>query len=191
MHRAPPNGPAPYRIHLDTPPDGPANAFAPWWARHGVDVCAYVLKSRWYLKELSEDLRAMYNEFLSGNHRQRGIHPIIYVARLTHFLRKMEIFQYIYRKMDGILAVSLEMQERDMRELETEIELWRCASTSRTLISDLFKRLDAVVKSNPAYPDDPPELIWTVVMSGITDIEGFLHETADIEEFLRDRARMQ
>ena len=139
----------------------------------------------------------MYNEFLTGRERERGWHPIIYVARLTLFLRKMENFQDIYRKMDGILAVSLEMQERDMQErdmqeLETEIELWRCASTSRTLISDLFKRLDAVVKSNPAYPDaSPPELIWTVVMSGITDIEGFLHETADIEEFLRDRARMQ
>ena len=133
----------------------------------------------------------MYNEFLSGNHRQLGLHPTIYVARLNYCLRRMENFQVLYRNMDGILAVSLEMQERDMQELETEIELWRCASTSRTLISDLFKRLDAVVKSNPAYPDDPPELIWTVVMSGITDIEGFLHETADIEEFLRDRARMQ
>ena len=89
----------------------------------------------------------------------------------------MENFQVFYRKMDGILTVSLEMQERDMRELETEIELWRCASTSRTLISDLFKRLDAAVKSNRAYPDaSPPELIWTVVMSGITDIEEFLRD---------------
>ena len=177
MHRAPPNGPDPYRIHLDTPPDGPANAFAPWWARYGVDVRAYVLKSRWYLKELSEDLRSVYDDFRSGNHRQRGMHPIIYVARLTHFLRKMENFQDIYRKMDGILAVSLDMPERDMQEFETEIELWRCASTSRTLISDLFKRLDAAVKSNRAYPDaSPPELIWTVVMSGITDIEEFLRD---------------
>jgi hypothetical protein len=54
----------------------------------------------------------------------------------------MENFQYLYRKMDGILAVSLEIQERDMQKLKKEIELWRLASTSRTFISDLFKRPD-------------------------------------------------
>jgi hypothetical protein len=95
---------------------------------------------------------------------------------------KMENFQYLYRKMDGILAVSLEIQERDMQKLKKEIELWRLASTSRTFISDLFKRLHSAVKSNRVYPDaSPPELTWTVVMSGITDIDEFLHETADIE----------
>jgi hypothetical protein len=40
----------------------------------------------------------------------------------------------------------------------------------------------SAVKSNRVYPDaSPPELTWTVVMSGITDIDEFLHETADIE----------
>jgi hypothetical protein len=183
MHSSPPNCPAdPYRIQLHTPPDGPAN-----------DVRAYVLNSRVFLKNLSGNLTAIHDVFLSGNddddvfyHRQRGVHPDIYVAQLTHVLSRIHTFQIMNRKMDVILAAPSYIQERGMPE--TEIELWGCASTSRSLFSDLVKRLDAAVKPNP---ENASPRIWPVVMSVITDIEEFLHETADIEEFLRDRARMQ
>jgi hypothetical protein len=144
---------------------------------------------------------AVYKSFLRGDdlrgdddvfEQQRGVHPNIYVARLTQRLSKIHTFQVENRKMDVILAAQLSIQERGMPE--TEIELWRCASRSHSLFSGLVKRLDAAVKSNP----DAPELIWPVVMAVITDIEQFLRESVlffgpqfDIEEFLRDRARMR
>lgn len=191
MPSSPPRGPAdPYRIHLHTPPDGPAN-----------DVSAYVLNSRSFLKSLSGNLMAVYKSFLRGDdlrgdddvfEQQRGVHPNIYVARLTQHLSKIHFFQLKNRKMDVILAAPLSTQEQGMNE--TEIELWRCASRSRSFFSDLVKRLDAAVKLNPYAP----ELIWPVVMAVITDIEQFLRESVlffgpqfDIEEFLRDRARMR
>ena len=148
------------------PPDGPAN-----------DVRAYVLNSRSFLKSLSGNLMAVYKSFLRGDdlrgdddvfEQQRGVHPNIYVARLTQRLSKIHTFQVENRKMDVILAAPSYIQERGMPE--TEIELWGFASKSRNLFSDLVKRLDAAVKLNQAYSD-------AVVTSVITDIEKFLRET--------------
>jgi hypothetical protein len=182
MDMEPPNGPPPYLIHLDRRPHGPPKAFSWWWAKYGSDVHTYVQTSRWHLEELSQDLKKINNEFLTGDHLQRGWTPTIYVARLKRFLLRMESFQKLNRQMDKILAIPFEMQQRDMRNLKKEIELWTLASKSHILISDLFKRLHSAVKSNGVHPDAwAPELDWTIVNSGITDIDEFLHETAAIK----------
>jgi hypothetical protein len=147
-----------------------STAPAPRWPAN--DVRVYVLNSRFFLKNLSGNLKSIHNAWRS----REVFDPDIYVARLTNLLSGIHTFQIMNRKMDVILAAPSYIQERGMTE--TEIELWGFASKSRNLFSDLVKRLDAAVKSNRAYPDaSPPELIWTVVMSVITDIKKFLRET--------------
>jgi DNA-binding beta-propeller fold protein YncE len=111
----------------------------------------------------------MRDDYNSGKHQKQSMHPVIYVARLTRFLKIMENFHKKYLKMDEILATSLKIQERDMTELKREIKLWWCASRSRTLISDLSNRIYAVLKSNQENASDP-KVIWPVVGKCIRDI---------------------
>jgi hypothetical protein len=130
MHESSPNCPSCYCIQLETSSGGPANEFALWWSTYDVDVREYEVYSRQCLEKLSNNLNLMREDYNCGKHQKQRMHPVIYVARLTRFLKIMEIFHKKYLKMDEILATSLKIQERDMTELKKEIKLWWCASRS-------------------------------------------------------------
>jgi hypothetical protein len=137
----------------------------------GVRVRSYMLRSALFLKNLSQQLREMQQDHTSGYHRSQGWHPGVYVARLDYLKREVHNFRVTNRTMDAILESALDTRKH--HTLESEILLWRRASSRHALLASLLREFEAAVRSSRENPHAPPS-IWPVVTSGIADIENAL-----------------
>jgi hypothetical protein len=147
--------------------DGPARAFAAWWAMHGDAVRLFVRNSREDMRRLSGLLRALLRDYSHGYHVQEGMHERVYEARLSNLVQLERVyFHPVMERMELLLAASFDgAEELDddpsiTQEFATEIAVFRRAQSNLRLFTRVLHDFSQVLHPPGQNPDslDPARI---------------------------------